>query len=59
MKEYIVRKWFYVDNFVQAESPEDANRIVEDGEVNLKGLEYFGDLDKLPDVQEAQFYSNH
>jgi hypothetical protein len=53
MKEYIVRKWFYVDNFVKAETPEDANRIIEDKEVNIKGLEYFGDLDKLPDVQEA------
>jgi hypothetical protein len=53
MKEYIVRKWFYVDYFVKAETPEDANRIIEDNEVDLKNLEYFGDLDKLPDVQEA------
>ena len=59
MKEYIVRKWFYVDYFVKAETPEDANRIIEDNEVDLKNLEYFGDLDKVPDVQEAQFYSNH
>ena len=38
---YSVRKWFYVDTFVEADSPEAANRIVEDAEVNLKNLEYY------------------
>ena len=51
-KTYSVRKWFYVDTFVTADSPEEANRLVEDAEVNLKNIEYYGDLDKTPDVTE-------
>ena len=39
-KTYSVRKWFYVDTFVTADSPEEANRLVEDAEVNLKNIEY-------------------
>ena len=51
---YINNKWFYVDNYVEADSPEQANQIVEDNEVNLKNLEYYGDIDGSPDVQPIQ-----
>ena len=52
MKKYSVRKWYYVDTIVEAESPEAANSIVENGEVSLKNLEYYGDIDGFADVAE-------
>jgi hypothetical protein len=52
--KYSVRKWLYVDTIVEAESPEEANSIVEDGEVNLKNLEYYGDIDGFADVAEVE-----
>jgi hypothetical protein len=52
--KYSVRKWLYVDTIVEAESPEEANSIVEDVEVNLKNLEYYGDIDGFADVAEVE-----
>ncbi len=52
MKKYSVRKWYYVDTIVEAESPEAADSIVENGEVSLKNLEYYGDIDGFADVAE-------
>lgn len=43
-----------MDTIVEAESPEEANSIVEDGEVNLKNLEYYGDIDGFADVAEVK-----
>lgn len=50
--KYSVRKWYYVDTMVEADSPERANEYVEAQDCNLKNLEYYGDLDGVPDVQE-------
>lgn len=57
---YSVRKWFYVDTVVEADSPEQANDIVENDEVNLKNLEYYGDLDNKIDVFliEQRYYDS-
>ena len=52
--KYSVRKWYYVDTIVEADSPEEANDIVNDADCDLKNLEYFGDIDGQIDVAEIE-----
>ena len=52
--KYSVRKWYYVDTIVEADSLLRANEYVEAQECDLKNLEYFGDIDGQPDVEEIE-----
>jgi hypothetical protein len=52
--KYSVRKWYYVDTIVEADSLFEANDIVNEQDCDLKNLEYFGDIDGQPDIAEIE-----
>ena len=52
--KYSVRKWYYVDTIIEADNALRANEYVESKDCDIKNLEYFGDLDGQPDVQEIK-----
>ena len=51
--EYSVRKYFYVDTIVEADSIEEANDKVNDMEISVLEAQYLGDLSYgEPDIWE-------
>ena len=54
MSEYSVRKYFYIDTLVEANSPEEANDKVNDMDFSIYEAQYLGDLEyNEPDVMEV------
>jgi hypothetical protein len=53
MNKYSVRKYFYIDTIVEANSAEEANDLVNDINLNVLEAEYLGDLEfNEPDIAE-------
>ena len=53
MNQYSVRKYFYVDTIVEADSPEEANDLVNDMDIDVLEAQYLGDLEyNEPDIAE-------
>lgn len=54
MKKFSVRKYYFVDTLVSAESEEEANEKVENMSLDLSEIQWLGDIEfENPDIREV------